>query len=44
VPEYTFWFSNPDWKLVQHTPDVKTINYKRDNSNVGHLIFKMIRA
>jgi hypothetical protein len=44
VPEYTFWFSNPDWKLVQLTPDVKTINYKRDNSNVGHLIFKMVRA
>jgi hypothetical protein len=44
VPEYTFWFSNPDWTLVQLTPDVKTINYKRDNSNVGHLIFKMVRA
>lgn len=44
IPEYTFWFSNPDWKLVQLTPDVKTINYKRENSNVGHLIFKMVRV
>lgn len=44
IPEYTFWFSNPDWQLIQLTPEVKTINYKRENSNVGHLIFKMIRA
>jgi hypothetical protein len=44
IPEYTFWFSNPDWKLVQLNPEVKTINYKRENSNVGHLIFKMVRV
>lgn len=44
IPEYTFWFSNPDWQLVQLAPEAKTINYKRENSNVGHLVFKMVKV
>ncbi len=43
VPKYTFWNTEPSWKLVALTPENDTVLYSRENSNVGHLVFKMIK-
>jgi hypothetical protein len=43
VPGYTFWNENSKWELVSLTNKHKTVQYKRENSNVGHLVFKLVR-
>jgi hypothetical protein len=44
VSQYKKIFENKNWKLSQLTSRHQTIRYQREKSNVGHLVFKLVRA
>ena len=43
IPEYKMLSQNPNWQMIKLCK-TNFIEYKRDNSLVGHLIFKLVKV